>query len=93
MAPHDPGAVIAGKKGRLTGSRLGQPLNPEKELVIISSDHGNFEDLSQGAHTENLVPTFLHGAQSEPLSETIRSLVDIPRAILSLYGMQMPQAE
>jgi len=34
-------------------------------LIIITSDHGNMEDLSHGKHTQNNVPTVVIGEQKE----------------------------
>ncbi|MBW6462831.1 MAG: hypothetical protein K0B84_01410 [Firmicutes bacterium] len=36
-------------------------LNPEEELLLVSSDHGNIEDLTTRNHTMNKVPALLVG--------------------------------
>ena len=36
-------------------------LNCDESLIILTSDHGNIEDLSVKTHTRNRVPTFLWG--------------------------------
>ena len=41
--------------------RLGDLVNPRETLIIITSDHGNLEDLSSGDHTFNQVPALLIG--------------------------------
>jgi len=38
-------------------------INPEEELIIITSDHGNLEDLASKDHTLNKVPALLIGDQ------------------------------
>jgi hypothetical protein len=45
-------------------------------LMIITSDHGNFEDLSHGKHTENDVPTVVIGAARERFAD-VRTLADL----------------
>ena len=65
-----------------------QELNPEKELVVISSDHGNFEDLSIGSHTKNPVPTMIYGTGMDDFASKIKCLYDIPRQIMALYGVE-----
>jgi 2,3-bisphosphoglycerate-independent phosphoglycerate mutase len=60
-----------------------EELDPESELLIASSDHGNLEDLSIKTHTENPVPTFLFGRSEDLAAKKITRLYDIPRYILS----------
>jgi len=54
------------------------------QLLIITSDHGNVEDLSVKTHTRNPVPTILVGPGAEHGATQIRSLTDITPTILSL---------
>ena len=42
-----------------------EEIDVDKTLFILSSDHGNFEDLSTKHHTNNLVPTIVHGKSME----------------------------
>lgn len=51
--------------------------------VILTSDHGNIEDLSSRNHTLNQVPTIVWGAHREQIASRIRSLADITPAIVS----------
>jgi len=53
-----------------------------KELLVLSSDHGNFEDLSTAGHTTNMVPTFLIGAGENDIAQNIKNIYDIPREIM-----------
>lgn len=55
----------------------------EKDLIILTSDHGNLEDLSQRTHTRNPVPCLLIGPQEvrETLSTNLNDLTDIAPAI------------
>ena len=48
---------------------LSSHLNPAEEMVIISSDHGNLEELSTQKHTHNKVPALLIG------NKELRSLI------------------
>jgi 2,3-bisphosphoglycerate-independent phosphoglycerate mutase len=50
--------------------------------VILTSDHGNIEDLSTRNHTLNKVPTIVWGAAKEHIAERIESLADITPAIV-----------
>ncbi len=50
--------------------------------VILTSDHGNIEDLSSRNHTLNPVPTIVWGANRESVANKISSLADITPAIL-----------
>lgn len=59
----------------------------ENGLLVLTSDHGNLEDLSHGKHTENNVPTLLIGAQAAALAPTIHTLADIAPAIRLFLGM------
>jgi 2,3-bisphosphoglycerate-independent phosphoglycerate mutase len=50
--------------------------------VLLTSDHGNIEDLSIRNHTRNLVPTLLWGACRVEAARRIRTLADITPAII-----------
>jgi bisphosphoglycerate-independent phosphoglycerate mutase (AlkP superfamily) len=50
--------------------------------VILTSDHGNIEDLSIRNHTLNKVPTIVWGADKEHIAQRIKSLADITPAIV-----------
>ena len=52
--------------------------------IILTSDHGNIEDLSTRSHTLNPVPTIIWGAGSQQVANRISSLADITPAIVSL---------
>jgi phosphopentomutase len=51
-------------------------------LVIVTSDHGNFEDFTVKTHTRNAVPTLLWGAGCRRAASRIRDLTDIKPAII-----------
>ncbi|MGH9927616.1 MAG: alkaline phosphatase family protein [Pyrinomonadaceae bacterium] len=50
--------------------------------VILTSDHGNIEDLSSRNHTLNAVPTIVWGANHERIASRIKDLADITPAIV-----------
>ena len=50
--------------------------------VILTSDHGNIEDLSLRNHTLNDVPTIVWGADRERIASRIKNLADITPAIV-----------
>ena len=59
-------------------------LDLKRTTVILTSDHGNIEDLSSRNHTLNAVPTIVWGAQRERIATSIRNLADITPAIVAL---------
>jgi hypothetical protein len=58
----------------------------QHDLLVITSDHGNLEDLSRKTHTYNPVPTILIGAGHGEVASPIRDLTDIAPAVLSAIG-------
>lgn len=69
-----------------------EEIDPEKELVIVSSDHGNLEDLSVKTHTENKVPVLLYGKGAGEMAKNIHFLYDIPREIYRLHGIKFEES-
>jgi 2,3-bisphosphoglycerate-independent phosphoglycerate mutase len=57
-------------------------LDLSKTTVLLTSDHGNIEDLSARNHTLNQVPTLIWGEQRDGIAARIRSLADITPAIV-----------
>lgn len=58
-------------------------LDLETTTVILTSDHGNIEDLSLRNHTLNPVPTIVWGKDRESIASRIKTLADITPAIVS----------
>jgi len=52
--------------------------------VIITSDHGNIEDLSTKNHTRNRVPTLAWGVHRDVVSRRVRTLADIAPTIIEI---------
>jgi len=63
-------------------------LDLERTTVILTSDHGNIEDLSSRNHTLHAVPTIVWGAQRERTAARINNLADITPAIVALLTDQ-----
>ena len=50
--------------------------------VVLTSDHGNVEDLSIRNHTRNPVPTLAWGARRREVQARVRTLANITPAII-----------
>jgi 2,3-bisphosphoglycerate-independent phosphoglycerate mutase len=59
-------------------------INLETTTFILTSDHGNIEDLSVRNHTLNKVPTIVWGRNRYEISRRIRDLTDITPIIVEL---------
>lgn len=57
----------------------------EEDTIVLSSDHGNLEDLSVKTHTRNAVPLFAYGPGAEELSGA-ESIMDVTPGILKILG-------
>ncbi|HEU4767868.1 MAG TPA: hypothetical protein VFS77_10845 [Pyrinomonadaceae bacterium] len=58
-------------------------LDLERTTVILTSDHGNIEDLTIRNHTLHQVPTIIWGVNRERIAARIQTLADITPAIVS----------
>jgi 2,3-bisphosphoglycerate-independent phosphoglycerate mutase len=65
---------------------LSEHWDDSQGLVLITSDHGNMEDLSTRRHTDNPVPALLIGAPAlrRRFARNLHSLADVAPAILDL---------
>lgn len=63
-----------------------QRLDLERTTFILTSDHGNLEDLSVRNHTLNDVPTIVWGRKRLETAAQINDLTDITPAILQLLN-------
>jgi hypothetical protein len=66
---------------------IASEMNLDEELLIVSSDHGNLEDLTEKVHTTNLVPTVLLGKRAEAIKQDIQTLADIVPCIYKLLNI------
>ncbi|CAN5597612.1 metalloenzyme [soil metagenome] len=63
-----------------------QKIDLEKTTFILTSDHGNIEDLSIRNHTLNDVPTIVWGRKKRETAGWIKDLTDITPTIMSLLN-------
>jgi hypothetical protein len=63
----------------LTGMQM------DEVLLLLTSDHGNLEDLSTKSHTRNPVPFVAYGRGADEFG-AVKSLVDVTPAIVALFG-------
>lgn len=61
-----------------------QRIDLTKTTFILTSDHGNIEDLSKRNHTLNKVPTIVWGRNKREFAEMINDLTDITPSIIDL---------
>lgn len=57
---------------------------PGGTTVIVTSDHGNFEDFSVKTHTRNPIPLMVFGHNCDRIAEQINQMTDIAPVILSM---------
>lgn len=68
---------------------------PEDVLLVLTSDHGNLEDV-RGGHTRNPVPVLAVGPGRVRVAETVATIADVVPLLLTLLGIgegSTPQAE
>jgi 2,3-bisphosphoglycerate-independent phosphoglycerate mutase len=59
----------------------------ERFLLILTSDHGNCEDLSTRSHTKNPVPLLVAGAGHEEFASSCDDVLDVARAVFKYFGV------
>jgi hypothetical protein len=59
-------------------------LDLTQTTLLLTSDHGNIEDLSSRNHTLNKVPTIIWGRDRNRIAARVRSLADITPAIVEV---------
>jgi 2,3-bisphosphoglycerate-independent phosphoglycerate mutase len=62
--------------------RMLETVDLKSTTVILTSDHGNIEDLSTRSHTLNSIPTIIWGMNNTSIAARIASLADITPAIV-----------
>ena len=73
------------KLARMIRAALAE-IDLEKTTVILTSDHGNLEDLSIRNHTLNDVPTVVWGKGRVETAGRIKTLADVTPAIVRLLS-------
>ncbi len=63
-----------------------------EDLILLTSDHGNLEDLGRRAHTNNPVPCLLVGPQTlrVALGEELSDLTDVAPALRRILNLPDP---
>jgi bisphosphoglycerate-independent phosphoglycerate mutase (AlkP superfamily) len=64
-----------------------------RDLVVITSDHGNMEDISIRQHTTNDVPTVAIGAARHTFAEGLHDLTGIAPGVLRAMGLDSAASE
>jgi bisphosphoglycerate-independent phosphoglycerate mutase (AlkP superfamily) len=59
-------------------------LDLKRTTLVLTSDHGNIEDLSTRNHTLNRVPTLIWGEHREEIAARVRTLADITPSIVEV---------
>jgi 2,3-bisphosphoglycerate-independent phosphoglycerate mutase len=54
----------------------------ESTLLVMTSDHGNIEDLRTKTHTRNKVPLWVYGDDSAQFIQGLTSITDLATKIL-----------
>lgn len=57
----------------------------QRGLFVMTSDHGNVEDLTTAGHTVHPVPLVAIGCGAEHLTSRVRSLTDFVPTLLAMY--------
>lgn len=61
-------------------------MDPQEDILFITSDHGNIEEITVKTHTKNLVPTVIYGKLPVGVQIRIESLIDIAPAVIEIFG-------
>jgi 2,3-bisphosphoglycerate-independent phosphoglycerate mutase len=61
-----------------------EEFDPKTFTLILTSDHGNIEDLSTKSHTRNPVPCIIAGSKRKELGALLKSLTHVTPALVSL---------
>ena len=65
-------------------SEILRTIDLDDTLVLLTSDHGNVEDLTTDVHTLNRVPVLVWGKNAGDLTDKIQTLEDVTPALLQL---------
>ncbi len=65
--------------------KLLDKLDLDEDILMITSDHGNIEDISVKTHTFNKVPVIILGDVQEAIKLRIKSLTDIMPAVIDIF--------
>jgi hypothetical protein len=76
---------IAGGLDRFLGSAVAAA-DLSEQTIVVTSDHGNIDDMNSRSHTLNPVPTLVWGADAAALAARLERLEDFAGALLERAG-------
>lgn len=86
---HDRAAAVLHALDRFFAALL-DAMEPSRRMLLVTSDHGNLEDLSSKSHTANPVPLVAYGAGASHFAE-VEDLTGVTPAILAALRAAVPQ--
>lgn len=63
---------------------LVKQVNLEEDLIVITSDHGNIEDVTVKTHTMNKVPTVFIGRLPDGVEPKVESILDVGAVVVEI---------
>jgi bisphosphoglycerate-independent phosphoglycerate mutase (AlkP superfamily) len=76
-----PPASLLTDLDRVLGT-LADDFDPAREALVVTSDHGNLEEMSHARHTRNPVPLVVYG-WAAPFFRDAQSLVDVTPSLVA----------
>lgn len=77
-----PAADVLGALDRFFAALL-DALDPTEELLLVTSDHGNLEDVARKTHTRHPVPLIAYGRGAEHFADA-ESIADVTPCLVAL---------
>ncbi len=74
---------VLGVLDRFVGRVVARLAERDDLLLVLTSDHGNIEDLGVGTHTHNPVPLIALGPGEEQVREQVASIQDVTPAVMA----------
>ena len=84
----DKAVAVVAQLDRFIGKLL-ELMDFNEDVLFITSDHGNLEDLTVRTHTMNRVPVIIIGKKAEGVELKIDSLTDIMPFVLELFRKEL----
>ena len=87
LAGHDSNYAKAENAIRTFDAFLGgivEAMDPDRDLVLVVSDHGNLEDVQTKTHTRNPVPALLIGKGKEQTARFLQKQKDLTGIVPAL---------
>ena len=67
---------------QVAASRVFSKIDLKNTHIILTSDHGNIEDLTTKSHTRNLAMTLIWGPNNTMMSQKLKSITDVTPALM-----------